>query len=240
MAPYNPRFQLQVSPTMMLAFRRRFSVTHSFGEIIAAAGFALALLASTHADAQRFEPSLVYMLPVYCKYTQYFRNHLPGGNNPAEIERWTASMGDMFNHMHHYCLGLMASNRAMFLSDTRQDRAHNLGNSITEFDYVIQRAPPGYPMLPEMLTKKGESLIRLDRAGEGIVELKQAIRIKADYSLAYAAMSDYYKGTGELANAREWLEKGLSVAPNAQALLRRLAELDRSKDKGKTAPGTRQ
>jgi tetratricopeptide (TPR) repeat protein len=146
-------------------------------------------------------------------------------------------MGDMFIHMHHYCLGLMASNRAMFLSNTQQERTHNLNVSILEFDYVIVRAPRGYPMLPEFLTKKGESLIRLDRAGEGIVEIKEAIRIKADYSLAYAAMSDYYKGTGELASAREWLEKGLSVTPNAQALLRRLAELDAPKDKGKTTSG---
>ena len=76
MAPYNPRLRLQVSPTMMLAFRRRFSVTRSFQEIIAAAGFALGLLASMHAEAQSFEPSLVYMLPVYCKYTQDFRERL--------------------------------------------------------------------------------------------------------------------------------------------------------------------
>jgi tetratricopeptide (TPR) repeat protein len=223
---------------MMFVFQSRFSATNSFRKITAAAGLALALLASTHAWAQTtFEPSLVYMLPVYCKYTQYFRDNLPGGNNRAEIERWTASMGDMFIHMHHYCLGLMASNRAMFLSNTQQERTHNLNVSILEFDYVIVRAPRGYPMLPEFLTKKGESLIRLDRAGEGIVEIKEAIRIKADYSLAYAAMSDYYKGTGELASAREWLEKGLSVTPNAQALLRRLTELNAAKDKGKTASG---
>jgi hypothetical protein len=49
-------------------------------------------------------------------------------------------------------------------------------------------------------------------------------------------MSDYYKETGQLAKAREWLEKGLSVAPNANGLTRRLAELDGAKDKRKNAP----
>ena len=96
---------------MMPAFQQRISVTSSFLEIFAAA--ALALLAPMHVEAQHdFEPSLIYMLPVYCKYTQDFRERLPGGNNRAEIERWTTSMGPTFNHMHHYCYGLMNANRA--------------------------------------------------------------------------------------------------------------------------------
>ena len=222
---------------MMPAFRRRVSVTGPFRMIPVAAGLALALLAPTLVEAQDLEPSLTYMLPVYCRYTQYFRDRMPGGNNRAEIDRWTELMGDTFNHMHHYCLGLMASNRAAFLSNTPEDRKHNLGVSIKEFDYVIDRAPANFSMLPEILTKKGESLIQLDRPGEGIVELEQAIRIKADYSPAYAAMSDYYKGAGQLAKAHEWLQKGLSEAPNSPALMRRLAALDGRKDKGKTSQG---
>jgi tetratricopeptide (TPR) repeat protein len=218
---------------MMLAFQRRISVTSSFREIFAAA--ALALLASMHARAQpqTYESSQVNMLPVYCKYTQVFRERVPGGNNRAEIERWTTSMGSTFNHMHHYCWGLMASNRAAFFSNTREDRMRNLNGTLGEFDYVIQRAPPEFSLLPEILTRKGESLIQLDRAGEGMLELQRAIKIKADYAPAYAAMSDYYKETGQLAKARESLEKGLSAAPNAKALMRRLAALDAAKGKRK-------
>src|SRR5882672_6349770 len=95
------------------------SVTSSFRGIFAAA--ALALLAPMHVEAQQsYEATQVYRLPVYCKYTQVFRDHVPGGNNRPEIERWTASMGGSFNHMHHYCWGLMATNRAAFFSSTRQ------------------------------------------------------------------------------------------------------------------------
>ena len=173
------------------------------------------------------------MLPVYCKYTQAFRERVPGGNNRAEIERWTTSMGPTFNHMHHYCWALMSSNRAAFLSNTREDRTFNLNNSINEFDYVIQRAPPDFPLLPEILTKKGESLIRLDRVGEGMLEFQRALKIKADYTPPYAAMSDFYKETGQLAKAREWLEKGLLAAPDSKALMRRLAQLDAAKSKRK-------
>jgi tetratricopeptide (TPR) repeat protein len=221
---------------MVLAFQRRISTTSSFRAIFATA--AVALLAPMRVEAQHdYEPSLIHMLPVYCKYTQDFRERLPGGNNRAEIERWTTLMGPMFNHMHHYCYGLMNGNRAAFLTNTREDRTFNLNKSINEFDYVIERAPPDFALLPEILTRKGESLIQLDRAGEAILEFQRAIKIKADYALAYAAVSDFYKRTGQLAKAREWLERGLSAAPNAKALTRRLAELDNLKDRRRTAPG---
>src|SRR5712692_7170822 len=121
---------------MMLAFQKCVSMTRSFLAIFAAT--ALALLAPMHVEAQHdFEPSLVYMLPVYCKYTQDFSARNFGGNNRAEVQRWTELMGNTFIHMHHYCYGLMDVNRAAFLSKTREDRAHNLAQSINEFDYVI-------------------------------------------------------------------------------------------------------
>ncbi len=218
----------------MPALQRCISKTSPFRRLFASAGFALALLASLPVAAQRtYESRELYMLPVYCRYTQDFNIKVPGGNDPAEKQRWATLMGPTFIHMHHYCWGLMASNRAAFFSDTRQDRLHNLGVSITEFDYVIQRSPQDFSMLPEILTKKGESLIGLDRAGEGMLEFQHAIKLKAGYGPAYAAMSDYYKETGQLARAREWLEKGLAAAPDAKVLKQRLAELDAPRGKRK-------
>ena len=178
-------------------------------------------------------------LPGFCIYTLAFRAKLPAGNNPSEIERLTREMGPSFNNMHHYCWGLMKTNRAIFLARTQQDRRFYLGSAINEFDYVIQRAPPDFVLLPEILTRKGENLIRLDRGPEGMSELRRAIQIKADYWPTYAAMSDYYKENGEPAKAREWLEKGLTAAPDTRALTRRLAELDSAKSKRKNDPQPR-
>jgi tetratricopeptide (TPR) repeat protein len=205
--------------------------------VLAAVGAALAAGAPLLARAQGqkyLEPGLVAMLPPYCKYTQDFRARLPEGNNPLEIERWTAVMGATFNHMHHYCYGLMDTNRASFASKTPEQRRYQLSISINEFDYVIQRAPAEFPLLPEILTRKGENLIRLERGEEGLIDLRRAIEIQADYSPAYAAISDFYKDSGRTAKAREWLEKGVAAAPNSHALTRRLAELDAAKGKPKT------
>jgi tetratricopeptide (TPR) repeat protein len=211
-------------------------LTRSSRAILAAA--ALSLLAPTQTEAQyKFEESLMHMLPQYCRYTQQLREHMRGDNR-EEIARWTTVMGSTFVHLHHYCFGLMDTNRAVLLAQSREDRLLNLNNSIKEYDYVIDRAPIDFTLLPEILTRKGESLIHLDRPGEAMLEFQRAIKIQADYAPAYAAASDFYKRTGQLAKAREWLEKGLSAAPNAGALKRRMAELDRQKAKSGTVPGS--
>jgi tetratricopeptide (TPR) repeat protein len=213
---------------MMLTSERRIPVV---------IGFTLALLvpARVVAEPHRFDrPREMFMLPEYCKYTQDFRDHIPGANNKDEVARWTAVIGPTFIHMHHYCYGLQATNRAAFMSPTREERMHNLGVSVTEFDYVIDRAPADFSLLPEILTKKGENLIQLTAVGKGMAELQRAIDMKADQWEAYAAISDYYKEVGQLAKAREWLEKGLANRPNTMPLMRRLSALDASQGKRAT------
>src|SRR5690349_14653298 len=137
----------------------RICFTASFREIFATAGIVFALLASLRTEAQpaSYDLSEVRRLPEYCKYTQGFRDHVPGGNNPVAIERWTTVMGGTFNHMHHYCWGLMAVNRAAYSSDTAQSRTHELSYSIGEFDYVLKQAAPDFRLMPEVLTKRAES-----------------------------------------------------------------------------------
>ena len=218
---------------------------------VAGALLALAILASPihRAQAQEaldvpgypptidgYDPREVAMLPKFCTFTQIFRDHVPGGSDRNELERWTAIMGATFNNMHHYCWGLMKTNRALFLVRDVDRRQFYLRDSITEFDYVIRGAPDDFILLPEILTKKGENLIRLRKGPLGIYALQRAAELKPDYWPPYAQMSDYYKSTGELEKARETLERGLSFVPDAQALLRRAAELKAGSDRKKATP----
>lgn len=185
---------------------------------------------------EEYDAREVAMLPRYCHYTQGFRDRVPGGNNPDEIKRWYSVMGEIFNAMHHYCGGLMKTNRAILLARTQQARTFYLSESIGEFNYVIERAPSDFVLMPEILTKKGENLIRLGRAALGIREFERAIEVKPDYWPPYAQLSDYYRDAGDIKKARELLEKGLSLAPDTKALKLRLTELDAAKDKRKAAP----
>lgn len=183
------------------------------------------------ASIDAYDAREVAMLPHYCKYTQIFRERVPGGNNPIEIERWYSIMGrTSFHTMHHYCWGLMKTNRALILARNQQDRQFYLTDSITEFDFVIQRASPDFVMLPEIYTKKGENLIRLGRPSQGIAELQRAIEQKPDYWPPYAAISDHFKQVKDFASARQWLEKGLAASPDATALQQRLSDISGSRD----------
>ena len=82
-------------------------------------------------------------------------------------------------------------------------------------------------------TKKGENLIRLGKSRDGVAELEQAIAIKPDYWPPYAALSDYYKAKGDSAKARELLDQGLVVAPDAKGLKMRVEGLEHTKEKNK-------
>jgi tetratricopeptide (TPR) repeat protein len=186
----------------------------------------LALFVASQACAQPSDPKEQAMLPSYCRHSQVYRDVLPGGNNPTEIERWKRVMGEgNFNHIHHYCNGLMLTNRALYLLGTAHDRQEALSHSIKEFDYVIARVPGDFSLLPEILTKRGENLMRLQRTPEAISTLNRAIEVKVDYWPPYAALSDHYKEAGDIKTAREWLVKGLAASPEATALERRLRAL---------------
>ena len=169
-----------------------------------------------------FPPRELALLPPYCKYAGGFPEH----NNAAQVAKWRAIIGGTFEHIHHYCVGLMDVNHANLFSRSAQERLHTLSASVGEFQYVIDRAPPDFVLLPEIHTKRGESFVALNKGELAIPEFRRAIELKPDYWPPYADLSDYYKESGNLGLAREWVEKGLAIMPNAEALTRRLAELD--------------
>ena len=184
------------------------------------------LLFATGADAQRFQwdENAAAKLPPYCRNAKTFRSHIPG-TTAADIERWRKVMGDGFVHIHHYCQGLQLTHRALFESRTKEERNRELNFSIAEFDFVLARVDSTLPLLPEILTKRGENLFLLERDPEAIATLAKAIEVKSDYWPPYAALSDHYKKKGLLDEARNWLKRGLAASGGAKALERRLKEL---------------
>ncbi|WP_298825154.1 hypothetical protein [uncultured Piscinibacter sp.] len=183
---------------------------------------------------EAFDAREVAMLPPYCKYTIYFRDKVPGGADPDSRARWLGTLGPTFEHLHHYCFGLMKTNRAVLLSRDSQTTQFYLRESLREYDYVLDRARPDFVLLPEVLSKKGENLIRLKREPLAILEFERAASLRPDYWPPFAHMGDYYASIGDRAKAREVLQRGLQGSPDAQALKRRINELDDAEAKGST------
>ena len=97
---------------------------------------------------------------------------------------------------------------------------------------MIDRASDDFVLLPEILTKKGENLVRLGKGPQAIFDFERARTLKPDYWPPYAQISDYYRSIGDVARAREKLTQGLECAPDSTALRRRLAELDEAGMRG--------
>lgn len=210
-----------------------------FGRAIATfATFATLMLAALLARAQSgaiagypdtvqaYDAREVALLPPYCKYTQEFRSRVPGGSDREELNRWRSLLGETLEHLHHYCWGMMKTNRAVLMARDQKTRLAYLRDAVNEFDYVLRRLPPDYVLLPEALTKKGENLVKLGNGPGGLLQFEQAIEAKPDYWPPYAYISDYYRDAGSLTKAREALTRGLTQVPDAPALKRRLVELD--------------
>ena len=168
----------------------------------------------------------VAMVPRFCLFTLGFRMaNVPGSESQTETDRWYSQLGPAFVHLHHYCWGLMKTNRGSLLARDATTRKFYWSDANKEFDYVIERVPPEFILLPEILTKKGENLVRLGLGEIAVPEFEQAASLRPDYWPAYASLSDYFRTKGDIAKARTTLELGLAKAPDANALKRRLAEL---------------
>lgn len=172
-----------------------------------------------------YDPREVAMLPAFCRHTQGFRESVPGGNDPVQVQRWRGTLGGTFEHLHHYCWGLMKSNRGAILARDGTTRAAYLSDANREFQYVLERAGEDFVLLPEILTKRGDNLVKLRRGHLAVVDYERALLIKADYWPAYAGLADYFAAAGDKGKAREVLERGLAAAPDATALTRRLDDL---------------
>src|SRR5262245_3308068 len=173
--------------------------------LLAFASFLLGMTSPTvYANSHdRPSPEEIANLPEYCKYTQLIRE-LPGGggNSPEQTEHWKGIMGDTFMAMHHHCFGLIAAQRAGGPRVTNQQRGSLLTISVNEFTYVIERAPSSFPLLPEILTRRAQSLLRLGREREAIEDLQRAWTSKPDYWRPYAYLPDYMLTTYQNARAR--------------------------------------
>lgn len=183
--------------------------------------------AITHAQVTYTESDYA-LLPPYCKPRLNMRD-----TDQATIKRWKSNLGPMWIHIHHYCWGINSLNKAqaMFGGDRSQknQRKRLLQSVIPNMNYVIDRAPPNFVLLPEFHFKKGEALIELERQTEGMQEFYKSIQINPKYSRAYKSISKNYKKNGMNKEALEIIQQGLKHNPKSKSLNRQLKKLQKTK-----------
>jgi tetratricopeptide (TPR) repeat protein len=157
------------------------------------------------------------LLPQYCK-------DRAKGAQSREFSKWRTTFGEAFIHMHHYCNGVYAEQKARSAID-KQERNRRLGNLIGEMQYVGEHCHTGCVIYPELHSRWGWALGEKGQFADAIQHYQLAIKAKPKYTLAYARLSDLYVKMKQPGEARKILETGLKAKPGSRTLQRRLNEL---------------
>ncbi|MDX2458379.1 MAG: tetratricopeptide repeat protein [Gammaproteobacteria bacterium] len=158
------------------------------------------------------------LLPPYCK------DRVKGLNSP-EFTKWRGTFGGVSEHIHHYCSGIYAENKARGTID-QQERKRALRGVIAEMAYVSRHCSAKCVLYPELHSRWGWALAADGQPSEAVGHFQLAIRAKPKYTPAYAKLSDLYLEINQPDEARRVLDEGLKAKPGSSMLQRRLQKLE--------------
>jgi tetratricopeptide (TPR) repeat protein len=159
------------------------------------------------------------LLPQYCK-------DRAKGINSAAFTKWRGTLGEVYIHIHHYCNGIYAEQKAKNTINQRERKRWFTGVA-GEMQYVSRHCPASCGLYPELHTRWGWALAADGRPSEAIRHFQLAIQAKPEYPPAYAKLSDVYLETNQPDDARRILNEGLKAKPGSRMLQRRLQKLEK-------------
>lgn len=94
-------------------------------------------------------PAELPMLPDYCRARF--------GSDENQRKAYEQKFGAKnFQHIHHHCIGLNLLNRVQFTFDKKL-RGYYIKESISQFDYVLERWPKNFPLTAEAASGKNRA-----------------------------------------------------------------------------------
>lgn len=162
------------------------------------------------------------LLPQYCK------DRVIDNGKSAEWVKWRGTFGDAYIHMHHYCSGIYAENKARITIDKKQ-RKRWLSQVKGQMAYVSAHCTAKCILYPELHSRWGWALGEDGQHSEAIKHFQLAITAKSEYAPAYAKLSDLYLDMNLPDEAKRTLDEGLKARPGSRMLQRRLRELETRK-----------
>ena len=157
------------------------------------------------------------LLPPYCAARS-------GRTDQATEDYWKSVIGRKdWVHIHHYCSSLDRLNKARLLST--KERNVILESFVKKTSYMEKHGTRNFIFLPELYTKRGQSLVTMGKKKESISYFKQAIKANPNYSRNYKELSKVYTSLGNHKEAIAIVEQGLKQRPNSKMLLYRLKTL---------------
>jgi len=194
---------------------------------ISAVLFCAALLGAllpvpAHAGLYEISRAELAALPEYCLDSEVgdsYKQHGPRWNY------WVGRMGPQFNAIHHYCYGMVLLQRAHSLPARDQTRVRTAKQAIREFDYLLRSSARNFPLLPEMLTRRGDAAVVAEDWGLAYDSFSEAWTVKPDYWPPYLAWGNALAKVGNKKDALSTVRGGLAQVPNAEPLRRLYVQL---------------
>jgi tetratricopeptide (TPR) repeat protein len=116
--------------------------------------------------------------------------------------------------------------RRASVAQSPQVQIHNYSEAVSGFSYVQRNASLQFPLMPDVNLRKGQTLRLLGNDAEAAKEFVDALRLKPDYTPAYAALADLYIDLNDIRAAEETIAQGLVHAPQSKILLQKKVELE--------------
>lgn len=167
----------------------------------------------------------VTRLPDYCADAQGGKSgYNPSNLTPAQTY-WAGLMGNAFHHIHHYCWALDNLRKARDPMLTPQARAGLYRAVLSDCNYVIERSPPDFVLLPEIYLRMGQaSFARSDIPG-ALDYFEKSRAAKPDYWPVYIEIAKTNLSFGRRQEAEAALNAGLALLPDEPNLKQALAQL---------------
>lgn len=111
-------------------------------------------------------------------------------------------------------------------------RVECLGVMANSYTYWLNHAQnPKFALRPYIHTDLGRLYMEMNQKSSAIQEFKMALKHNPKYVKAYKSIIDAYMAIGDLANAQQYLDKGLSIKENSKSLKRRQSKLNKLEQK---------
>ena len=187
----------------------------------------LGLLLANQVAAVQMTKEEYQLLPVYCRNQsnvagEYFR--------PDNEVQWRNRLGKDFQHIHHYCWGMVSLARAYRSGQTYSERKFRFEVAVKDFYFSINNSTPDFVLLPEIYTKAGEAYLGLRDDRNAEKAFKSAWEANPTYWPAYLWWAQRLMKQGKQREALAIAEEGLNNAPGTKPLEQIIAEL-RGSDK---------
>lgn len=182
-------------------------------------------LMSPQTSALVFEPTALEWStwPAYCRARFVVsaagrKSAYANSVSSSEVAKWEGGIKPVWAGLHHYCAAMHVFSRAQ-KQKSPQMVEHDFQRVSTETTYALARSSQSHPIYATMLTLRGRAFFELGQMRRAEDDFRLAVRLHRDDPNAYAAWGLLLRRTGDRAEARAVLERGIEGTKGGTAEL---------------------